>query len=393
MYMKKLLPFLILVIAYTTKAQVTLPDTVAYTLPKTQYCVPAVVTPSNVLQTLNGYYAMHNWSFGNGTTSTVTIPGSLTYTSTGVYTIIDSAKIVDATVNTYIKKITVLASSCSDAFGNNPDFFAVLSNSASTVYTFPTVNDTDPPVAFTFTQSVKGLLLNAATQYSVTINDEDVNFNDNCGTVAFNSNTSNTTFTLTNGGLSVKIELTKEFVVNSVLDTVITANQFTVSPLPIITASTNITQICAGESATLSVTGTDSYLWLPGNFTQSSITVMPNVTTTYTVIGTSNVGCSNSTTIIQQVSACTSIFEQNNVSSNQVVIYPTPTEDVAYVEIKNYNNQLVKLEITDALGKIVLSSDTKEAITKINTVDFTKGIYFLTIKGDGYKHTKRFIKN
>ncbi len=61
----------------------------------------------------------------------------------------------------------------------------------------------------------------------------------------------------------------------------------TVNPLPIITS--NDTTICAGQSAMLKATGATTYIWngvTPGN----SITVSPNINSTYTVIGT-KLGC------------------------------------------------------------------------------------------------------
>ena len=46
------------------------------------------------------------------------------------------------------------------------------------------------------------------------------------------------------------------------------------------------TEICAGESVTLTGMGYDSYLWTPGNLTSQVITVTPTTTTTYTMTGT-----------------------------------------------------------------------------------------------------------
>lgn len=45
-------------------------------------------------------------------------------------------------------------------------------------------------------------------------------------------------------------------------------------------------EICEGETATITVTGADTYVWQPGNLTGASIQVTPTTTTTYTVTGT-----------------------------------------------------------------------------------------------------------
>jgi D-lyxose ketol-isomerase len=63
----------------------------------------------------------------------------------------------------------------------------------------------------------------------------------------------------------------------------------TVNPLPNVNAGDDAT-IVQGDSATLTATGADSYLWSTGE-TTSSITVTPDTTTLFTVTGTSNNGC------------------------------------------------------------------------------------------------------
>jgi len=68
----------------------------------------------------------------------------------------------------------------------------------------------------------------------------------------------------------------------------------TVNPLPIASAIGDT--ICAGESATLTASGGDTYLWNTGQ-TGSTISVSPTTTTTYTVIATTN-ACSDTTSAI-----------------------------------------------------------------------------------------------
>ena len=64
----------------------------------------------------------------------------------------------------------------------------------------------------------------------------------------------------------------------------------TVNPLPTVNAGADKT-ICAGQGTTLTVTGNaDSYLWSTGE-TNTTISVNPASTTTYTVTGTATNGC------------------------------------------------------------------------------------------------------
>jgi hypothetical protein len=75
-----------------------------------------------------------------------------------------------------------------------------------------------------------------------------------------------------------------------------------VSSLPAVTAITNATAICAGQSASLSAGGASTYTWNT-NSTSTVIVVNPPVSTTYTVTGTNSNGCQNTATVSQVVNA------------------------------------------------------------------------------------------
>ncbi|MDD2593753.1 MAG: choice-of-anchor L domain-containing protein, partial [Bacteroidales bacterium] len=67
----------------------------------------------------------------------------------------------------------------------------------------------------------------------------------------------------------------------------------TVNPLPDVYINPSDTSICKNEFITLTVYGSDFYVWSDGS-TDSSITVSPQTTTIYSVTGTDSSGCSNS---------------------------------------------------------------------------------------------------
>jgi uncharacterized protein (DUF2126 family) len=69
----------------------------------------------------------------------------------------------------------------------------------------------------------------------------------------------------------------------------------TVNPINV-TISGSSTPITCGQNKNLSANGATNYIWQPGSLTGSNITVTPLVTTTYTVIGTSSSGCTNTAT-------------------------------------------------------------------------------------------------
>lgn len=72
-----------------------------------------------------------------------------------------------------------------------------------------------------------------------------------------------------------------------------TATFIQVNQKPVVTATT--AAICEGFSATITASGAATFLWSNG-FTTPQITVSPNVSTTYSVIGTSIENCVDSTT-------------------------------------------------------------------------------------------------
>jgi hypothetical protein len=75
-------------------------------------------------------------------------------------------------------------------------------------------------------------------------------------------------------------------------------------PSPTISATATETFICTGTlTSVLSSTGATSYTWQPVNQIGSSITVTPNVTTTYTVFGSNGNGCIDTKSINIQVCA------------------------------------------------------------------------------------------
>ena len=75
----------------------------------------------------------------------------------------------------------------------------------------------------------------------------------------------------------------------------------TINPLPIISASAAVS-VCYGDSTQLNALGGVSYVWIPStglsNDTISNPMASPSGTTTYVVIGTDIMGCSNTDSVV-----------------------------------------------------------------------------------------------
>ncbi|MBS1652904.1 MAG: T9SS type A sorting domain-containing protein [Bacteroidetes bacterium] len=161
-----------------------------------------------------------------------------------------------------------------------------------------------------------------------------------------------------------------------------TTKTITVNPLPTLSAITNNTLLCTGQTASLSVTGASTYTWSTNENT-STIVVSPTVQTTYTVDGTDSNGCSNLTTITQSVSLCTGI---NQLSSNNYInVFPNPFNNQITV-ILNNTNQLI--QIYNSLGSIVHSATIDKDQVIIDLRNHSSGFYFIKIGSV----TKKIIK-
>jgi hypothetical protein len=81
-----------------------------------------------------------------------------------------------------------------------------------------------------------------------------------------------------------------------------------VNPLPNVTCSLTTPVVCPNTSATLSAGGAITFTWFPGNVPLQTAIFSPSVTTNYTVIGTSALGCTNSCVLTQSVYPLTANF-------------------------------------------------------------------------------------
>ncbi len=161
---------------------------------------------------------------------------------------------------------------------------------------------------------------------------------------------------LANNGCKTK--LTKTIMVNS---------------LPTLTAITNNTLLCNGQTAFLSVTGATTYTWSTNENT-SNIAVSPIVQTTYTVDGTDSNGCSNVTTITQSTSLCTDVNQLQN--NNYINVFPNPFNNQITVN-SNSANQLI--QIFNSMGLIVYSSTIDKDKIVIDLSNHSSGFYFMKI--------------
>ena len=150
---------------------------------------------------------------------------------------------------------------------------------------------------------------------------------------------------------------------------------------PILTATTNNTMLCSGQSATLSVTGANSYTWSTSS-NSTSVVVNPTTTFNYTVSGTDANNCSNTTTFTQSVSICTNV---NNISTNNdfnINVFPNPTNDLVTLHLSALSEHMF-FEIYTKLGQLIVSEQIINTHFSVNLESYASGIYSLRVIDNG----------
>lgn len=144
----------------------------------------------------------------------------------------------------------------------------------------------------------------------------------------------------------------------------------TVVESPTVTVVGN-TQISQGETTVLIATGADSYVWSTGE-TTAMITISPDVTTTYTVVGTRN-GCEGTAEVTINVT----VGVEDNFAVN-AKIYPNPTNGELKVECAGMQEIVVFMPNGQVVEKI--NVNTGNYVLDMN--EYKSGIYYLKIIGE-----------
>jgi hypothetical protein len=160
--------------------------------------------------------------------------------------------------------------------------------------------------------------------------------------------------------------------------TVTATATISVGVTPTITATSSSTLSCPNNSVVLTAGSTPgvTYSWNTGASTMS-ISVSPSVTTTYTVSGTNACGTATAT-IVQNVSLCVGIEEVTG--GNAISIYPNPASDYVNIAIPaSLTSGNTSVEVTDAIGKLVMRETLNTDVTTLSTNKLEDGIYFFKV--------------
>jgi hypothetical protein len=154
-----------------------------------------------------------------------------------------------------------------------------------------------------------------------------------------------------------------------------------VLPNPILTVVSDRSVICSGESCILQASGASSYTWNTGANT-SSLVLSPMASTTYTVHGSNQNGCLNTTYYTQVVNLCLGLDEKTG-SLQAVQIYPNPSNGSFVIKADALKeNSIAQLLSID--GKVLLALPLTPGITQVDINHLARGVYMLRITGTEY---------
>jgi hypothetical protein len=139
---------------------------------------------------------------------------------------------------------------------------------------------------------------------------------------------------------------------------------------PALTVDATPSLICAGEPATLSVSGASTYAWSGGG-TGNTRVVFPHQTSVYTVTGSIGATCKGSVQVTVEVLICPGI--RGYRLSDEVELFPNPAS--REVNVVCHATPAQGIVVMDALGKIVGEYGITEGKARINVSAYTKGVY------------------
>ena len=186
-------------------------------------------------------------------------------------------------------------------------------------------------------------------------------------------------FNLTNlsaGTYNETLEFETDHDCDSIVNLTLTVHE---SPIVDIEGNTTITQ---GESTTLTASGADSYVWSTGE-TTSSITVSPEETTKYSVVGTTN-GCEAESEITVNVTVGVSENDALNAK-----IYPNPTQGELNVRCAGMREITVFMPNGQTIEKINVNDDNYT----LNMSNYKSGVYYLRITTENGTSIQKVLKD
>lgn len=179
---------------------------------------------------------------------------------------------------------------------------------------------------------------------------------------------------------------------NGCTNVVPVVSNLTVNPNPTVNITVSRPAICKGETAVLTASVADTYSWSTGA-TSNTIAISPTLTPgtyNYSVVGTTNEGCSRSKSASISVFACTAI-EEAVAGSTGLLAYPNPSEGLLNLKFETlYKN--TSLALYDATGRLVISRGVSSTETQLDLQGLAAGLYYLKVRNGDATETLKIVR-
>ncbi len=155
--------------------------------------------------------------------------------------------------------------------------------------------------------------------------------------------------------------------------------------------------VCAGNSTTLTASGVSTYTWEPGTQVNYEIIEIPaSGLSTYTCYGTEVNGCTSTGTLAVYSGICTGL-QVAGIEPLNFSVYPNPAQEWLYVSNSSRASAEITVEITDALGRQIVSSPLSFGRSakdqRIHVSQLDHGVYLVKLSNkEGKTQFIKFIK-
>lgn len=163
----------------------------------------------------------------------------------------------------------------------------------------------------------------------------------------------------------------------------------TVNALPNLTITSTQPTMCLNETASLSLSGANTYTWNDGS-TNPILIINPTLTTSYSVTGSDLNGCENTATFTQAVEMCTGIKKQEQTKIH-LTVSPNPGTGIYRLKTESASDDLT-IDIYTSTGMILKQCLQKNNLNEIDLSSQPNGLYYLVARSQGNQFMVKLVK-
>jgi hypothetical protein len=159
-----------------------------------------------------------------------------------------------------------------------------------------------------------------------------------------------------------------------------TAISVSVVPNPTLNITNSNPTACVGETITLTASGASTYSWTNTQTSSPTLQVLVFLSASYTVNASDANGCKTSAIVAVNPNLCLGI--EDIAPSKNILIYPNPNTGEFIIQL-NALSENTNIEIYNSFGQLIVTQAVTEIKTEIDLMNYSNGIYFLTVKEKG----------